>query len=346
MKETTSKIEVKPTIDAIIERLNISSGRSLYYALQNSITKVTTENEELARSVESLLSSFKYDRDTTIFDIEYVLSLCEKPTKEICPPSSATLLENPGFFRYYADQNLRYVESDAIGWGCADINTGKAVIQALNTPGLDEWSVAHLLFYPLWIQLVKTCGFFALHSAAAVKDGVVFLFPAYSGTGKSVLSLNLLGDGFKILGDDTVFLHENDGVIEAVGYPEKINLRPDSFSMFPNLKITMPDNESTRKACVDVAALFPGCFVGKAEPNALVMIERHKEESSHLEEISKAESLVKLFKYSPLFVDPGTTGQQFKILSKLTGQSKCFSLKIGTDKRSLLKTINAIVGNI
>jgi len=65
------------------------------------------------------------------------------------------------------------------------------------------------------VNLVKISfllkGYFPVHGACFEKNGHAFLFPARSGVGKTLLSLHMLKRGYRLLGDDEVFV--KDGCI-------------------------------------------------------------------------------------------------------------------------------------
>jgi hypothetical protein len=317
------------------------------YAVKNVVTQVHASNSILENAIKDMLHPFiKQEESPSVDRIEFHLAVGDGRTAQFVLPASAELVLDMGSVRFYEKEELRYVEADSIGWGIANISEGKANIIALENQTLNTWSIAHLLFYPLWVQLLKAKGIYALHAAGAVKDGITILFPAYSGSGKSVLSLNLFKAGYSLLSDDTVFLSEENDKIAAIGYPEKINLRPDGAAMFPDMPIIEPAEGTSWKACVDIKQLSPGCFVDKSVPNAVVFIERNNTSGSRYATISKADALIRLFKYSLFFVDKYVGSNHFQLLSKLAEQSKCYLLTIGTDREVLQTTVDRIVQEV
>jgi hypothetical protein len=344
MKETTDICEVSVSIEDLIKRLSSAGdGRFSDYAIESISTRVFVEDVSVSNAINELLQTFALYKPKGSYQIEAHAILCDAPPEGMKPPKSAEILENPGVLQYYAAGDLRFVEAPSVGWSIADVKKKKIIVAALKEPRIKTWHVAHHLFYPLWVQLMKTHDIFALHAAGIIKDGVGMLFPAYSGSGKSVLSLNMVKEGCKLLSDDTVFLREVNGHITAIGYPEKINLRREAIDLFSDLPVIDPGASSSWKACVDIESLFPGCFVNEAIPQAVVLIERNGNIDSKVETVSRAEALAKLFKYSLFFIDSSTSKQNFRIVSKLAEQSKCFSLDIGTDLNSLISAVNEIV---
>lgn len=61
-----------------------------------------------------------------------------------------------------------------------------------------------------------------LHAAGVMKNNCGYLFPAYGGTGKTTFSMALLNNGFKLLGDDLLFVNTNDKTVSP--YPRPMHL--------------------------------------------------------------------------------------------------------------------------
>jgi hypothetical protein len=81
--------------------------------------------------------------------------------------------------------------------------------------------------------------FVLLHAAAVVRDGRALLLPATTGSGKSSLTLGLLGDGFSYLSDDVGPL---DPVTQrAHAFPKRIKVIPDTLGFFPGLEERLED---------------------------------------------------------------------------------------------------------
>jgi hypothetical protein len=59
-----------------------------------------------------------------------------------------------------------------------------------------------------------------VHGSALSKDGAAYLFPARSGSGKTVLAMSLLEKGYKLLGDNFVMLCQG----KVLSYPSRMNV--------------------------------------------------------------------------------------------------------------------------
>jgi len=57
-------------------------------------------------------------------------------------------------------------------------------------------------------------GFSFIHAACVAKDGICFLFPAFSDTGKTTTALQFLGSGYNLLGDECCLRERNRRCVE------------------------------------------------------------------------------------------------------------------------------------
>lgn len=73
----------------------------------------------------------------------------------------------------------------------------------------------------LQAQVIEPIAYFKLltrevlfmHAAGAAEDGAAYVFPAFGGTGKTTLTLGLLGEGMQVLGDDLLLVDTNTGTV-------------------------------------------------------------------------------------------------------------------------------------
>ena len=61
-----------------------------------------------------------------------------------------------------------------------------------------------------------------MHSAGVSNDSQGYIFPAHSGTGKTTLSLRLINYGFKLLGDDLLYIDTRKAMVSP--YPRPLHL--------------------------------------------------------------------------------------------------------------------------
>jgi len=84
--------------------------------------------------------------------------------------------------------------------------------------------IYHPVLYPVDVAMVMyllaSRGGLVVHGCGAVRDGKAVLFPGVSGSGKSTLARLLVADGWRVLSDDRVIVHEQpDGSFRYHGTP-------------------------------------------------------------------------------------------------------------------------------
>lgn len=72
-----------------------------------------------------------------------------------------------------------------------------------------------------------------VHASAISRDGSACLFPAWMGTGKTLVLLHALAQGYDYMADDWCFVSESG---EALGYPRWPTLKYDHFKAYPALR--------------------------------------------------------------------------------------------------------------
>jgi hypothetical protein len=310
------------------------------YRVADVVTHVSTDHPALASGIRRLLRCFHQASVSERPHIEFCLVVDADLTASSPIPQDAEVLCDIEVMCFWHRRDIRYVEVTAGMTGLADVSTNRAVGFVSPDAAADEWTVPHLLFYPLWAQMLKSEGLFAIHAAAAVKDGNGLLFPASSGSGKSVLSLTLAGSGYRLLGEDTVFLRRSGPVLEIIGFPEHISLHPDGLGMFPDAAPPKDAMEFGGKIGVDAAELYPGCIAERAGVTAVLFPEIAGVADTVLSPLGAAEALVRLLPYNVLFLDPSSNREHFALLTDVVRQARCMTMRTGTDRGRLLTALD------
>lgn len=319
------------------------------YQIKDVVTRVYSSHSFIAEAVLELLRPFHrslINPSSSRPEIEFYLVAKEDQSDLPSVPDPVEQFCDLDFLKCSQEGSLRYAEIPAGAFVVADLDENKALGFVLEKLEFNTWTIGHLVFYPLWAQMLKGKGLFPLHAAGAVKDGRGLIFPAVSGSGKSVLSFNLVREGYKLLADDTIFLYMEDGDVLVRGFPEKINFRHDALNLFPDLKsspFVSSDGEREWKACLDIQKMYPGCFIDSARPHALIFPQVVNTRETSYEQISKADALGQLALYSLFFLDSSTSRDNFKVLSSLVNKVSCFKLQIGTDIEGLFVALENIL---
>jgi len=309
------------------------------YCIEGVITRVRSTHPSLGESIREFLSHFHVEAPGLEARIEFdLLTDADDAGISAAPPEAESLCDL-GFLRYRHKDRWRYVEAPAGGAAVADLDSRRAVVFVKLDALEDRWIVPHLLFFPLWVQMLKAEGLFPVHAAAVVKDGRGVLFPASSGSGKSVLSLSLVRAGHRLLGEDTVFLKRQASFVDIVGFPEKISLLPEAVDMFPDIELDEELRRSGRKIGLDAGKLYPGCLADRAPAAAIVFPELTDTTASTRTRMDKARALVRLLPYNLLLLDPASSREHFATLADLVRQAECTLLQAGKDPGELLAAI-------
>ncbi|MFA5809729.1 MAG: hypothetical protein WC935_05235 [Thermoleophilia bacterium] len=339
--------DVVAALAGLGEEIAAGSLTSRAFNVHGVKTRLVTNSGEVALAMENFFRAFKGSADDEP-DIVVNLFVVDALDDRMAPiPPDATMLYDWGMVKVYHSGHLRYQKVDARARIAADVERRVSVGFAEKELLQSDWVISNLFFYPLWGQLLKECGLFPLHAAGLVKKGRASLLLGRSGSGKSTLSLHLVRNGFGILSDDTVFLKESDGIIEAFSFPEEINVSEQTIKLIPELsrvqKFTV--NELRNKSSFSIEEIYPDCVVDFATPAVMVFPRIAETETTVAEPMSRTEALALSMRYGFFFLDPSTTGRHFEILSILAKQTNCYRLYSGRDQEELERVVAGLLEN-
>lgn len=311
-------------------------------------TRLVTNSQSVARAVAGLLRAFKLAKSTasTKPDIEVFLFTVGALDEKMAPvPPGTSMLYDWETIKIYHSGRHRFLTVASQARVTADIRVCQAVGFIDERLLTSDWLISHLVFYPLWGQLLKEVGLYPFHAAGLARNGKAFLFPGRSGSGKSTLSLQLVKNGYRLLSDDTVFLREKDGKVEALSFPEEINVTDETIKLFPDLKKveSFTINELRHKSSFSIEELYPGCMVDASVPVLLVFPQIAEADTTAVTPLSRTEALAMMMRYGFFFMDPSTTSRHFEILSLLARQTESYRLYLGKDQEKLEQTINGLL---
>ncbi|MHB9111504.1 MAG: hypothetical protein ACYC4D_02600 [Thermoleophilia bacterium] len=308
-------------------------------------TRTETNSAEVARALADFLRIFPGD-ESMYPDIRVHLFTVDSLDESMgTVPTDAKMLYDWGKIKIYHKGSMRYLEVDTRARVVADVEqrvlAGFAEKELLQS----DWLITNLFFYPLWGQLLKESGLFPLHAAGLVKDGRSCLFLGRSGSGKSTLTVQLVRSGYGLLSDDTVFLREKDGLVEALSFPEEINVTEQTVGLIPELSRVQnfTVNDLRNKSSFSIEELYPGCVVETSIPALMVFPEVAEVESTMSAPMTRTEALALAMRYGYFFLDPSTTGRHFEILSLLARQTSCFRLYSGSNQEDLGQVVDGLL---
>ncbi|MHB1389864.1 MAG: hypothetical protein ACYCXF_01320 [Thermoleophilia bacterium] len=308
-------------------------------------TRIVTNSGAIAAAVAGLLRPFPAVADDQGQIVVHLFAVPQLNARMAPVPDAAAMMYDWGMVKVYHQGICRYLKVDDRARVQADVAGGVAVGFATEDLLVSDWLISNLFFYPLWAQLLKVAGLFPLHAAGLEKEGKGYLFLGRSGSGKSTLTLNMVRAGYGLLSDDTVFLRLQDGRVQALCFPEEINVKEETIKLIPELSRVknFTVNELRQKSSFSIEELYPGCVVEKSVPVVVVFPEITDNDATVVEPMSRTEALALSMRYGFFFLDPSTTGRHFEILSQLARQSDCYRLYSGRNQAELERVVNNLL---
>lgn len=330
----------------IDKRVNGARPNAATYDVHGVVTRVYADDYLLALAVQDFLRSFRVQPDSEA-ELEFYL-LTKEPGFELDPGGhggSGELLYDWNVLRYSREGQLRYQEIPGAGAVVADPEAGIAVAFVESDMVACSWSIAHVVFFPVWAQMLKVRGVFPVHAAGLERNGKGILFPGQSGCGKSTLSLHLLRHGYKLLGDDTVFVRQAGGEAELLFFPEEVDVCPETVDLHSHLALArnLTEDRWQPKARVNLNEVGSDKVVESSPADVLIFPVIAEDGQTRYERVGQTEALAELILYAFLFMDPQTSKENFALLARLVQTVKCYRLYMGLDGAELAGAVDEIV---
>ena len=182
------------------------------------------------------------------------------------------------------------------------------------------------------LELAAHRGFFGLHAAAVTRNGIGYLLPGASGSGKTSLCLTMVRDGFHYLTDDFVLLTAGAGDLRCVPFFRTSNLDVAWAERFPELSFIRDLPPLVHgKRMVDLEQCYPGSQAAAVRPTYLVFPTIVARAESAIRPITRHDALRRLLPESRLSADAPTAETHVRTLERLVRQCAAFELHHGRD---------------
>lgn len=259
-------------------------------------------------------------------------------------PAGAEPLYDWGDVRIFCRGPLRYLQIGNVIRALADLRQKKVSV-ILGEEEETDWRISRLLFYPLWSQLMKQKGLFALHAAGLARGGCGLLFPGRSGSGKSTLSLFLAQRGYEFLADDTLFLRPDaEAGIEAFGLKEDFSIDKSTIKLISGIGgVNLKVMESHQKVTFPVPEIFQDNYVDSFAPRLLFFPEISSSAATAIKPVPRNEALALLLRHAYLLMDPDTCHAHFKVLARLVRQTNSYRLISGYNLGQLAQALDDLI---
>jgi hypothetical protein len=212
-----------------------------------------------------------------------------------------------------------------------DPTAGNASIWFASAPSAETDLVPGLVSLAL-LELASHRGFFGLHAAAVARDGIGYLLPGASGSGKTSLCLTLVREGFHYLTDDFILMTAGADDLRCVPFFRTSNLDVAWADRFPELSFIHDLPPLVHgKRMVDLEQCYPGSHAAAVRPTYLMFptIVAHAE--SAIRRITRRDAFCRLLPESRLSADVRTAKTHVCTLERLVRQCEAFELHHGRD---------------
>lgn len=181
-----------------------------------------------------------------------------------------------------------------------------------------ELVLARLASFAICAAL-RRYGMFEIHSAGMAhpdsEKGVLIVGP--SGSGKSMLALNLARAGWPYLSDDELLLSFDGNEVEARGFR--------SF-------FALSDGNGASKTCFEPDDVFPSQRRQQTVPGLLLFTRLSGEQKTEVRKLTQVETMTRLIRACPWATyDTAIAGANLEVLSALARQTDAFDLHAGRD---------------
>jgi hypothetical protein len=282
-------------------------------------------------------------RATTPANADIAVRIGQEPVERPAGAGRPVYPWEPGEVSWFADERLLYMTVGEDVRLVAAPAAGRMTVWASDAALRDAWLFARpLLTLPL-VEMLKWKGLYSVHAAGAAAHGRAILLAGPSGCGKSTLALALARHGLEYLGDDMLFATHSAGELRLHGFPEEVDVSPESAAWFDELAaFTGPPPAGWPKHRIHVDEAFDAPLAHSAEPAALVFPSIASSGETELEPLTAAEALVELGP-NVLLTDPSVAQHHLDAIGELARLAPAYRLRTGRDLAQAADVVAALV---
>ncbi|MGZ9234962.1 MAG: hypothetical protein ACXW4E_05500 [Anaerolineales bacterium] len=243
-----------------------------------------------------------------------------------------------------------WLSIDLREWGHCFVDMQRGQAYAILSSAMTEHPrlVCQVLLNTILNNFATRHGFSMLHASALIKDKHILVLQAPHGTGKSTTALRLLLNGYQLLSDSQIYLHEDDGALWMGGFPVgRIRLRADMLPLFPVLAAeaqTEPVRNETKHR-VDLMRVAPTLTrreMIRIQRVEFCLLERWDKSESEIEPLSEDELWREIMVNSLHYDTPELWNENLGRVDLLLRDANLYRLRIGTSEDEILKTVNQL----
>lgn len=340
-----------------MQSTTMTTGSELYFSIHGIGLRYRTNSSTLRSPATGLLEYFGRDRleesASLTITFEAVNRRADIPMS--VPHSAETIFEKCGVA---AGDRLRetwhctmqrhdhrlIADFHDQGWIAVDPTVGTAEGYVIRPEAMHPDILESYVHFML-AELLRYQGLYSLHATALERQGRGLLIPGYSGRGKTTTFLSLLRSGYRYLSDDHPFVTDRDGRLEVLAMPLKVDVTDHTISFFPELRHAPAGilHVGPQKRFFQVEEVYPSGIGSSCEPAVILFPHVVDAPRSTLEPLPRSRVLEELLPQGLFAYDRDIAARQFRVLSKLAQQVRCYRLYFGRDVLALPELITPLL---
>ncbi|MCF6157753.1 MAG: hypothetical protein E3K32_04110 [wastewater metagenome] len=320
-----------------------------FYSFYEIIINVRWKGQGVEEEIDSLFSSLPFVKQSGIADsihIELKFTTSDTPLDILHSASGPFSCYDLSIYEangsvYLTDGSSLFQLQPQAGIGIVTLHysfKGKSLL------------AKHNFFLIGLIHLLSPLGFYDLHAAALIRDGIGYLFPGESGSGKSSTALGLVHQGWHYVSDDALLVKPSADGIEVLSFRRHFYLDPVLIHQFPEIAPHLKKSAAGdhTKRFLDVESVYPGRFRSSCIPKVLIYTQIVPQPESRLIPVDKTTAIIKLMRQSAsLFFKSQAVDVHLEAMKRLVSQSYSYGLLAGRDLYERPEKISDfLLGNI
>ena len=173
--------------------------------------------------------------------------------------------------------------------------------------------------------------FLHLHASGVAVDGKALLFTGPPGSGKTVMVLSLLLQGYSCLSDEIILIDPVS--LTAHPFPRSFHIEKEVTKLFPELKRAMTFStypDSSGKVRIDPSLISKDWIAAPSLPRWIIFTDFEPEHENILIPVGKTQAMSLLVEQAVNLADYGEGG--IDVLVNLVQQCECYTFKSGNLK--------------
>ena len=308
---------------------------SKFYSIANSVICFRGVDEPVLEMVHNFLSGYYFEPVAAVAEPIHLIEIHKSAPPDLPNRESSFEIEDGQCFPGQ-DQIVLFVNGSTIVVGAPESKRTDIYLSD-DTRGMHSLALNNVILYAVQAAL-RRAGMYQFHAGCVVAgdqaDGVLLV--GESGCGKSTLTAMLVRNGWRFVSDDNLLLRDAPEGVVAWALRRYFTFDESTLNACGLRKFdhairgcVFGDREKFRFFAREA---FPASFVESCQPRVILFPQLTDEARSRIEPLKQADALVRLIRQCPWATcDTAAAPNHLNALSRLTNQSKSYSLAAGRD---------------